>query len=200
MRRYGLTGGIASGKSVVAAILRELGFPVIEADRVAHEAIEPGRPAYEEVLAKFGREILDPDGKINRARLGAIVFNDRDKLQALNSIVHPRVEEELARRFAVWQQEGRHAAAFVEAALIYEAGLDKRLDGVIVAWCQPEQQLARLKERGMSEAEARKRIAAQMPVKDKLALATERIDCSGALSETRQQVEALARKLWATAN
>jgi dephospho-CoA kinase len=195
MLRYGLTGGIASGKSTVAAMLRELGFPVLEADRIAHQVIEPGQPAYAEVIAEFGQEILDADQHINRSRLGAIVFNDRARLDQLNAIVHPRVEQEMIRQLAELAQIGNHAAAFVEAALIFEANLHKKLDGVVVAWCLPEQQLARLIERGLSEPEARKRIAMQMPVQEKLALATDKIDCAGSLQETCRQVEALAAKL-----
>ena len=196
MLRYGLTGGIASGKSTVAAILRELGFPVLEADRMAHQVIEPGQPAYDEVRSIFGDSILSADRRIDRSRLAAIVFDDREKLNQLNAIIHPRVEQEMVRRFAELESSGTHPAAFIEAALIFEAGLHKKLDGVVVVWCLPEQQITRLIERGVSEAEARRRIAAQMPVADKLALATERIDCSGSLEETRRQVEAFATKLW----
>jgi len=197
MLRYGLTGGIASGKSTVAGIFRELGFPVIEADRVAHQVMEPGQPAYNEVVSAFGKDILNADHRIDRKRLGAVVFNDREKLAQLNAIIHPRVEQEMEREFA--QLAGKYAAAFVEAALIFEADLHKKLDGVVVAWCLPEQQLARLMERGQSETEARKRIALQMPAAEKLALATEKIDCSGSLAQTRSQVEALAAKLQETA-
>ena len=197
MLRYGLTGGIASGKSTVAGIFRELGFPVIEADRVAHQVMEPGQPAYNEVVSAFGKDILNADQRIDRKRLGAVVFNDREKLAQLNAIIHPRVEQEMEREFA--QLAGKYAAAFVEAALIFEADLHKKLDGVVVAWCLPEQQLARLMERGQSETEARKRIALQMPAAEKLALATEKIDCSGSLAQTRSQVEALAAKLQETA-
>jgi len=195
MLRYGLTGGIASGKSTVARILRELGFPVIEADRLAHQVMEPGQPAYKEVVSVFGDASLDSDKRVNRSSLAAIVFNDHEKLRQLNGIIHPRVEEELLRQFTELEFSERYPAAFVEAALIFEAGLQKKLDGVVVAWCLPEQQLARLMERGLSEIEAGKRIAAQMPVAAKLALATERIDCSGPLEETRRQVEAFAKEL-----
>jgi dephospho-CoA kinase len=195
MLRYGLTGGIASGKSTVAAMLRELGFPVLEADRIAHQVIEPGQRGYAEVIAKFGEEILDADQHINRGRLGAIVFNDREKLNQLNGIVHPRVEEEVIKRFAELESAGKYKAGFLEAALIFEANLHNRLDGVVVAWCLPEQQLARLIERGLSELEARKRIAMQMPAREKLALASDKIDCSGSLDETRRQVLELASKL-----
>jgi len=199
MLRYGLTGGIASGKSTVAAMLREYGFPVLEADKISHALIEPGGVAYEEVIARFGRTILDTGGKINRARLAVIVFRDREKLDQLNRILHPRVEEELLRQLSELEKSGAYAAAFVEAALIFEAGLHTKLDGVAVAWCQPEQQLARLTERGMSEAEALQRMAMQMPVEEKLAMAAEKIDCSGSIEETRSQVDALAAKLRAAA-
>lgn len=199
MLRYGLTGGIASGKSTVAAMLAEHGFPVLEADKVSHALIEAGGAAYEEVIARFGREILDGNARIDRARLGAVVFADRQKLDQLNGIIHPRVEGEALKQLLELERSGSYPAAFVEAALIFEAGLHKQLDGVVVAWCLPEQQLARLIERGMSKAEARQRIAMQMPVAEKLALATEKIDCSGSMEETQRQVDALAAKLRAAA-
>jgi dephospho-CoA kinase len=195
MLRLGITGGIASGKSVVAAMLRELQFHVLDADRLAHQLTEPGQPAYQEVVQEFGHAILFPDQHIDRARLAAIVFADRAKLDRLNAIVHPRVQEATFRQFAEWQRMGTSDAVFVEAALLVEAGFHTKLDGLVVAWCRPEQQLERLLARGLNEAEARKRIAAQMPVEAKLRLATEKIDCSGTLEETRRQVHALAAKL-----
>ena len=109
--------------------------------------------------------------------------------------MHPRVEEEMVRQFAEWEKNGVADAAFVEAALLVEAGYQKNLDGLVVAWCQPEQQIERLLARGLSEVEARRRIAAQMPAEEKLKFATEKIDCSGSLEETRRQVEELATKL-----
>jgi dephospho-CoA kinase len=195
MLRLGLTGGIASGKSAVAAMLREKGFSVLDADSLAHKLIEPGQPAYDEVLQEFGQSVLAPGGRVERAKLSAIVFHDRAKLDRLNAIVHPRVGEFVFRQFEEWQRAGTRDAAFVEAALLIESGIHKKLDGLVVAWCEPEQQLQRLRDRGLSESEARRRIAAQLPVEEKLLLATEKIDCSGSLDETRRQVEALAAKL-----
>ncbi len=195
MLRLGLTGGIASGKSVVAAMLREMGFAVLDADSLAHKLIEPGQPAYEEVLQEFGQSILAPGGRVDRAKLSAIVFNDRAKLDRLNAIVHPRVAEVIFSQFEVWRRSGVRDAVFVEAALLVESGIHKSLDGLVVAWCTPEQQVERLVTRGLSEAEARRRIAAQLPVEEKLRLASEKIDCTGSLEETRRQVEALASKL-----
>lgn len=195
MRRLGLTGGIASGKSAVAAILRELGFSVLDADSLAHKTIEPGQPAYEEVLREFGSAITDGQGRVDRTKLGAVVFADKTKLDKLNAMVHPRVAEAVLRQFAEWQREGTRDAAFVEAALLIESGIYQHLDGLVVAWCRPEQQLERLAARGLTEEEARRRIASQMPVEEKLRYATEKIDCSGTLEQTRQQVEALGVKL-----
>ena len=195
MLRLGLTGGIASGKSAVAAMLRELGFSVLDADSLAHKLVEPGQPAYEEVLREFGSAITDGEGRVDRAKLGALVFADRTKLDRLNAIVHPRVAEAVLRQFAEWQSEGTRDAAFVEAALLIESGIHQHLDGLVVAWCRPEQQLERLAARGLGENEARRRIAAQMPVEEKLRYATEKIDCSGTLEQTRRQVEALGARL-----
>jgi dephospho-CoA kinase len=191
----GLTGGIASGKSTVAAMLRELGFPVLQADLVSHKLMEPGHAAHDEILWEFGAELADAHGHIDRAKLAAMVFADPAKLTKLNQILHPRVAEATFRQFAQWERDGVRDAAFVEAALLVEAGFVNNLDGLVVAFCRPEQQLERLLARGMSELEARRRIAAQMPVEEKLQYATERIDCSGTIEETRAQVQALAERL-----
>jgi dephospho-CoA kinase len=195
MQRLGLTGGIASGKTAVAGMLREMGFGVLDADSLAHKLIEPGQPAYDEVAREFGRSIIDSDKTVNRAKLAAIVFADPAKLARLNAILHPRVESVIHQRFAEWSQNGTRDAAFVEAALLVEAGYHKDLDGLVITWCRPEQQLERLRARGFSEEDARSRIAAQLPAADKLRYATEKIDCSGSLEETRKQVEALAARL-----
>jgi dephospho-CoA kinase len=195
MLRLGLTGGIASGKSAVAGMLRERGFSVIEADLLAHALIEPGQPAYEETVREFGAGVLEPSGRIDRGKLGAMVFGDRGKLERLNGILHPRVEEQIVRQFAEWEKSGVRDAVFVEAALLVEAGYQKNLHGLVVVWCRPEQQVERLLARGLSEVEARLRIAAQMPAEEKLQFATEKIDCSGSLEETRRQVGELAAKL-----
>jgi len=195
MLRLGLTGGIASGKSAVAAMLREMGFAVLDADALAHKLIEPGQAAYAEVIQEFGPSIADTSGRIDRAKLAAMVFADLAKLDRLNAIVHPRVAEVILSQFEVWRRSGVRDAVFVEAALLVESGIHKKLDGLVVVWCSPEQQLERLLARGFSESEARRRIAAQLPVEEKLRLATEKIDCSMSLEETRRQVEALAGKL-----
>ena len=123
---------------------------------------------------------------------------DQAKLDRLNAIVHPRVAEVVFSQFEAWRRSGVRDAVFVEAALLVESGIHKKLDGLVVCWCTPEQQLERLLARGLSETEARRRITVQLPVEEKLRLATEKIDCSGTLEETRSQVEALATKLRCT--
>lgn len=195
MKRFGLTGGIASGKSTVAGMLRELGFHVIDADALGHEVMEPGTRAFGEIKREFGDGVIGADRRIDRGKLGAVVFADRGKLEHLNAIVHPRVEEEMVRKFSEWEKSGVKDAAFVEAALLVEAGYQKNLDGLVVAWSKPEQQMERLLARGLSEEQARRRIAAQMPVEEKLNHAMEKIDCSGTMEETRRQVEKLAARL-----
>jgi dephospho-CoA kinase len=191
----GLTGGIASGKSAVAALLRDLGFRVLDADSLAHKLMEPGQPAHDEILKEFGAGLAGASGRIDRAKLASIVFAEPAKLARLNAMIHPRVEEMVFRQFDEWQRQGVRDAVFVEAALLVESGIAKKLDGLVVAYCAPEQQLARLRARGMSEVEAKRRIAAQLPVREKLRHAAESIDCSGKLEETRAQVQALAAKL-----
>jgi dephospho-CoA kinase len=195
MRKIGLTGGIASGKSTVAAMLRELGFDVIFADEISRRLLDPGQAAYEETVREFGREIVRPDGTLDRKKIAAIVFADRGKLDRLNAIIHPRVETQILKQFADWEREGNRKVAFVEAALLVEAGYMRNLDGLVVTWCKPEQQMERLLARGMTERDAQARIGAQMPVEEKLKLADHKIDCSGTIEETRRQVEELA-KTW----
>jgi dephospho-CoA kinase len=195
MKRLGLTGGIASGKTAVAAMLREMGFAVLDADSLAHKLIDPGQTAYDEVVREFGASIVDADSRVNRTKLAAIVFADPAKLARLNAILHPRVEAVIHQQFDEWSSNGTRDAAFVEAALLIEAGYHKNLDGLVVTWCRPKQQLERLRARGLSDRDARQRIAAQLPINEKLRYATETIDCSGSLEDTRKQVEALATKL-----
>jgi dephospho-CoA kinase len=198
MLRAGLTGGIATGKSTVAAILRELGCQLLEADNIAHGLIEPGAPAYDDVVREFGRGILKPDGRVDRAKLGGIVFADPKRLARLNAIVHPLVLAAQDRELAAIERAEPHAIAVVEAALLIEAGYTDRLDYLIVTWCTPEQQLARLTQagagRGLTIEQAQQRIAAQMPLEEKRRLADAVIDCSGTLEHTREQAIALFAK------
>jgi dephospho-CoA kinase len=199
MLRVGLTGGIATGKSAVGAMLRQLGCHLLDADKIAHRIIEPGGEAYDGVVAEFGSGILATGGRVDRAKLGAIVFADPARMARLNAIVHPPVLAALDREFTAIEQVEPHAIAVVEAALLIEAGYRSNLDVMVATWCTPEQQLARLTQRdagkGLTTEQARQRIAAQMPAEEKRRMADVAIDCSGTIEHTREQVVALVAKI-----
>jgi dephospho-CoA kinase len=195
MLRVGLTGGIATGKTTVASMLRDRDVPVLDADPLGHELLEPGQPAYEETVAAFGREVLDAGGKVSRAKLGGIIFADAQKRARLNQILHPRILDILQKWFAALDEPEGPEFAVVEAALIVEAGYNRNLDKLIVCWCRPEQQLERLTLRGLSMEEVQQRIGAQMPPEEKRKLADEAIDCSGSIEQTQQQVNRAVEKL-----
>jgi dephospho-CoA kinase len=195
MLRVGLTGGIASGKSSVAALLRDRDYQVLELDPLGHELLEPGQAAYDEVVREFGKGILGPGDKVDRAKLGEIVFSDAAKRKRLNQILHPRILEVVLQWFSALDRQGGPELAVAEAALLIEAGFQKELDKVIVCWARPDQQLSRLMERGLSREQASLRIAAQMPADEKRALADEVIDCSGPFEETERQVDMVFAKL-----
>jgi len=195
MLRVGLTGGIASGKSTVASLLRDYEYPVLDADSLARELLEPGQDAYNEVVREFGDAILNSGGAVDRPKLGAVVFSDARKRARLNQILHPRIQEVVAKWFDALARPGGPDMAFEDAALILEAGAKKNFDRVVVCWCSPEQQLERLQQRGLSVEDARLRIAAQMPIDEKRKLADEVIDCSGTMEETQRQVKLVLEKL-----
>jgi dephospho-CoA kinase len=199
MLRVGLTGGIGCGKSTVAAMMRELGCHVLDADELAHRLIEPGEAAYDDIVREFGREILGPADRVDRAKLGAIVFADPARRAKLESFIHPRIFEARARELRRLEEADPHGVAVIEAALLVEAGYYKQLDRLIVVWCRPEQQLARLTDpafgRGMSNEQAQRRIAAQLNLAEKRKLADDEIDSCGTLEDTRRQVVALVEKL-----
>jgi len=191
-RSFGLTGGIASGKSTVARFLEALGAQVIDADRVGHELLQPSSPVHHQVVAHFGQEILKPGGEIDRERLGAIVFADPQRLSELGSIVHPSLIARVEERAKELRARDPRAVILVDAALIYEAGVADRFAKILVAWCRPEQQIERLMAKaGLSRQDALRRMASQIPAEEKRRRADYVIDCSGSLEETRGQVEAL---------
>lgn len=197
MLRVGLTGGLASGKSTVAAMFRDLGALHVDADLLAREAIEPGGAAHDAVVARFGPRIVAAGGSIDRKALARIVFDDGAALADLNAIVHPRVREAIAAALAR-AQSGDHppAIAILDVPLLVEAGLHRDLDAVVLVACSPESQVRRAVARGgMSEAEARARIAAQAPLETKRAVADYVIDTETSLDETRRQVDEIVRSL-----
>jgi dephospho-CoA kinase len=195
MLKVGLTGGIASGKSTVASMLRDRGCPVLEMDPLGHELLRQGEAAYDEVVREFGREVLGADGSVDRGRLGAAVFADATKRERLNAILHPPILERVRGWFAELERPGGPEFAVAEAALIFESEYNKELDRTVVCWCPAEQQISRLEERGFSLEQAQARLAAQMPIDEKRKLADEVIDCSKSLQETERQVGALVEKL-----
>jgi dephospho-CoA kinase len=205
MLKVGLTGGIASGKSVVAGMFAALGAQVIEADRIAHDLMLPGESVYQEVVRHFGAAILNADGTVNRAKLAGAAFGAEARVQELNHIVHPAV---LLRQEQWMNEVGRkhpQAVAIVEAALILEAGAARQFDRLIVVSCRPEQRIERWAKRvkvdePTARAEVARRMAAQWPDAEKLKAADYRIDNSGSLEETRVQVANLFPELKQLAN
>jgi dephospho-CoA kinase len=210
MLKVGLTGGIASGKSAVGKMFVALGAHLIQADAIAHQLMQPGHAVYDEVVAHFGREILNPDGTVNRANLAAAAFGVKrgegkpSRVQELNRIVHPAV----IRRQEEWMDEvGRgdpQAVAIVEAALILEAGAAKRFDRLVVVTCTDEQRAARFAARQKIDLEAAKkevarRMAAQLPEAEKIKAADCLIDNSGSLDQTEAQVRQAWERLRAEA-
>jgi dephospho-CoA kinase len=197
--RVGLTGGIASGKTTVAGFLSELGAYVVDADRIAHELLAPGGRAVDAVVSRFGTDVLDDDGGIDRAALGRLVFADPDARHALEAIVHPAVREEMDRLIEAYRQtEAGSPVAVVDAALLVETGRHQSLDRLIVLRCGRAVQLSRLEERGgLTREEAEARLDAQAPLAEKLAVADYVIDTETDLDETRRQTERVWERILA---
>ncbi len=203
MLKVGLTGGIAAGKSVVGEMFAAQGAHVVQADQISHQLMQPGQAVYQEVVDHFGAGILDPDGSVNRARLGELAFGrpqQPSRVQELNQIVHPAV----IRRQEEWMAEvGRldpHAIALVEAALILEAGMAGRFDRLVVVTCRPEQRVERWAQRlnvdqETARREVARRMAAQLPDEEKIKAANYVIDNSGSLDETSRQVREIYAEL-----
>jgi dephospho-CoA kinase len=185
MEIVGLTGGIASGKSTVAKMLRASGVVVIDADQLARDVVMPGTDGLAQIVATFGREILDENGALDRKRLGAIIFADADKRRTLNAIVHPKVAERFQQLTSALDAEGV-ARVVYEVPLLFENGLDRLMNASILVVVPPEVQVARLMARDqISRADALLRIGAQMPLADKVARATVVVDNAGSIEETR---------------
>lgn len=195
----GLTGGIASGKTTVCRLLEAKGCTIIDADVVAHRLLLRGQPGYEPVLKAFGRGILGDAGEIDRGKLGAEVFGDRSKLEQLNFLLHPEVIRAIGEKLAALRQVGE-VRVIVDASLMIESGFHRNFQRLVLVTCTMEQQAERLMTRnGLSQEQARQRIALQMPLEDKRAFATDIIDNSGTPERTRMQVDALFEDLEQTA-
>lgn len=196
MLNVGLTGGIASGKSTVARMLVEKGALLIDLDELAHAVQAPKGEVWREIVRHFGPGILCPDGRIDRGRLGRCVFADRKKLDLLGSIVHPAVFEQWQGRIDAIRKSQPEAIVLSDVPLLIEAGLKPLVDLVLLVYLPPEEQIARLMARdGYSREEANKRLAAQMPIGDKLAYADIVIHNDGSLEETNRAVGEVWEKL-----
>jgi dephospho-CoA kinase len=192
--RVALTGGIASGKSHVLRSLAQRGVPTVDADRLAHEALAPATPAAAAVHAKFGRGVVDAEGRIDRRALAAIVFNDPDARLALEAIVHPAVYGEINRWFASLPPDTAFAVA--DIPLLYETGHEAEFDTVIVAACSPEEQLRRTMARDhLSHEDASARLTAQLPIDEKVRRANHVIWTTGSFDETERQIDKLIGQL-----
>jgi dephospho-CoA kinase len=192
----GLTGGIATGKSTVAGIFLEAGARLIDADRIAREIVRKGSPAHREIVAHFGTGVLLDDGEIDRKRLAAIIFNNPTEQRTLEHIVHPLVKREVDRRMDRIRQRAPEALVVVDIPLLFEAGMQRGLDEVIVVFVPEQVQLERLMARdGLTEPDALARIRAQMPIESKKTRATRVIDNSGSLAHTREQALEIYRRL-----
>ncbi|MFD2117932.1 dephospho-CoA kinase [Paenibacillus yanchengensis] len=189
----GLTGGIATGKSTVATMLKQLGAAVVDADQIAREVVEPGKPALEAIASLFGQAILQSDGQLDRVKLGSIVFSDKSKLQQLEAITHPAIREEMHRKIEHMQQHSDSRLIVADIPLLYETKQEDYYKEVLVVYVPSSIQLIRLMERnGMTEVEAKRRIALQMDIEQKRQRATWVIDNSGTVPATYEQVE----KFW----
>ncbi len=195
MRVVGLTGGIATGKSTFAALLRARGLPVVDADALAREVVAPGAPALAEIAAAFGQGVLAPDGTLDRRRLGARVFADPDARRRLEAITHPAIRRAMVAETHRLASEG-HALVFYDTPLLFEVGLDATLDAVVVVWAPRELQRERLLRRDrLTPADADARLAAQLPVDEKAARADFVVENAGAPEELDPKADRLVADL-----
>ncbi|MBI5070511.1 MAG: dephospho-CoA kinase [Deltaproteobacteria bacterium] len=199
MRLIGLTGGIATGKSTFARALRDLGVPVIDADRLSREAVAAGTPALAEVARLFGPEVVGPDGELDRRQVAARVFGDAAARARLEAVIHPAVREAMRRETERLAGAG-HDLAFYDVPLLYEVGLDRELEAVAVVWAPREAQLERMAARdGFSRAEGEARLAAQLPIDEKAARADLLVRNDGAPADLAAKARALLADLRAGA-
>lgn len=191
----GLTGGIASGKSFVSTYLSEKGLPIIDADKIARQVVEPGTPALEQIVNQFGEKILQTDGHLDRKALGSIVFASEEKRNQLNRIVHPAVREKMLHDAAAYKEEGYDTIIF-DIPLLVESHLFHLVDQVWVVYVDEQTQLTRLMERdGSTREEALQRIRAQIPLDQKIQYGDQVIKNSGTKQDTAQQIDQLLREL-----
>lgn len=192
----GLTGGVATGKSTVAKMFKRCGAYIINADLLAHAVVEPGKPAWRAIAKMFGKTVLNPDRTVNRQALGSVVFQNPSKLRRLEQIIHPRVAREQARLTKQAGHEDPEAVVIYDVPLLFEAGIDARVDKVIVVTADRDTQISRLKNRnGFTRADAIRRIRSQMPLRQKAAAADYVLDGTALRPRLLAQVRRLYREL-----
>lgn len=192
----GLTGGIATGKSTVASLLARRGALLIDLDRIAREIVEPGQPSLEAIAREFGQAVLQPDGTLDRKKLGSIVFADTDRRKALERITHPAIRAVMKERMQACESEFPERLTVVDVPLLYESRLTSYFSKVMVVYVPRDEQLRRLIERDkLSATEAERRLAAQMDIEEKKRLADYVIDNGGSLEDTERQIERLWREM-----
>ncbi|KEF39560.1 dephospho-CoA kinase [Schinkia azotoformans MEV2011] len=190
----GLTGGIASGKSTVATMLRDLGIVIIDADVIAREVVEVGEDAYFKIIGAFGRTILHDDRTINRQKLGEVIFNNEQKRKVLNSIVHPAVREKMSRLKMEFIEKGEKIIV-LDIPLLFESKQTHLVEKVILVYVDRDVQVKRLMQRnGLSVEEAEARINSQMPLTEKIPLADAVINNNGSIEETKEQLLAILKQ------
>ena len=193
MKIIGLTGNIGSGKSTVARMFRELGAKIIDADKIAREVVEPGKPAWKELISKFGNEILDKNNELNRKYVADIVFNDVKKREILNGIIHPRILEEINARIDAYKAENADIVIIEAALLIEKSGLINFIDKLIVISIDIDSQIQRIKQRdNLNTEDILIRIEAQMSNEEKAKFADFLVDNSQSIEKTEQ----IVKKIW----
>ncbi|WP_100012044.1 dephospho-CoA kinase [Lentibacillus sediminis] len=190
----GLTGSIASGKSTVSLMFDDFDIPVIDADKISREVVQPGENAYREIIETFGEDVLRADKTLDREKLGSIIFADKEKREQLNGIVHPAVRKKMLEKKQAFIDAGA-ACVVLDIPLLFESKLTHFVDKTLVVYVDENMQLERLMDRnGYTEEEARQRIETQMPVKEKAELADFVIDNNGSKQESYEQLEELLRE------
>ncbi|MCA1318666.1 dephospho-CoA kinase [Bacillus tianshenii] len=192
----GLTGGIASGKSTVAAMLKEYGLPIVDADVVARQVVEVGEETYNKLVSVFGQEILQEDKSLDRVKLGKLIFENKEKRERLNSIMHPSIRNRMKEETREYQEKG-HRSVVMDIPLLFESKLTHLVEKTLLVYVDEAVQLERLMKRNsLSKEDAMARITSQMPLREKVDLADEVIQNNGSLEETKEQLHAILKK-WA---
>jgi dephospho-CoA kinase len=195
MRWFGITGGLGCGKTTVAKMLVQRGFPVLDADKISQEVVERGSPGLHQIVKEFGAEVLDSEGELNRLKMAQIVFKDSEWLKKLESIIHPLVQQAVNEKRRWLEAQGTEIA-FYDVPLLFEKNLEKQFDGVVVVTCSEEQQIERIRARShWGKSEIQERLNAQLPLREKVKRATFVLKNDSDLTSLEKQLEILLVEL-----